>query len=224
MPDDLFGIDGLAVDHSRDLAVGAACVKADAAALHMSADRHRGVVFVREVRGRQAVHDLKAALVDVRHKLHVKPALAVFTLAVFKIDVLLLQTAGNVACAEDVNLEAADGPQKELHIPLYKAIVGLSHLGRAVDAGAAHGDFAALALNRDGQGPGRVLQIGLHPGAEGDKVRIQLRQVLDLKLNTQIFHSYLTKFFTMRCIRYHLASISSTRRSCARVRTRLWSG
>ena len=44
MPDHLLGVHALAVDDGADFPVGAACVKADAAAVHVSADGHGSLV------------------------------------------------------------------------------------------------------------------------------------------------------------------------------------
>ena len=74
-PDDLLGIDGLAVDDCGDLAVGAARVKADAAALHMAADGDGGLVGLRQL-FRRAVDDLERHLIHILHELYVERALA----------------------------------------------------------------------------------------------------------------------------------------------------
>ena len=75
--------------------------------------------------------------------------------------------------------EAADGPQQEFYIALDIAIIGLGHFRRAVDLRLTDGDLALIALERDGQGLFCAPGIGLEPHAEGDKVRIELRHMLD---------------------------------------------
>ena len=91
----------------------------------------------------------------------------------------LFQPLGKRAAAADAHPEAADGPQQELDIALHVAVVGLGHFRRAVDLRLTDGDLALIALERDGQGLFRAPGIGLEPHAEGDKVRIELRHMLD---------------------------------------------
>ena len=171
VPDDLLGIDGLAVDDCGDLAVGAARVKADAAALHMATDGDGGLVCLRQLLGR-AVDDLERHFIDVLHELHVERALA-------REGIGALQTLRQRAVAADPDAEAADGPQQEFYIALDIAIIGLGHFRRAVDLRLTDGDLALIALERDGQGLFCAPGIGLEPHAEGDKVRIELRHMLD---------------------------------------------
>ena len=107
MPDDLFGVDRLAVDDCGDLAVRPTGVEADAAAFHVTADPDRRVVLLGEVFG-AAVDDFKAGLEYVRHKLHIKPALTLFRL---RQDIFRLHPLAQGACATQIDPEAANGPQ-----------------------------------------------------------------------------------------------------------------
>ena len=71
MPDNLLRIDGLAVNDSGNLSVGAACVKTDSASFHMSADGNGGFICLRAVLNGTVDH-FKRNLVNVLHKLDVK--------------------------------------------------------------------------------------------------------------------------------------------------------
>ena len=74
-PNDLFGIDGLAVDHRGHLAVASARVKTDAAAFHVAADLFRSLVGGGEV-GFAHGDDLERLLVHVAYEAVVERALA----------------------------------------------------------------------------------------------------------------------------------------------------
>ena len=169
-PDDLLGIDALAVDHGRDLPVGTAGVEADAAAVQIAADGLGH--FIGGGAGVQGqVNDLQVALVELVEEGEFK---VTFPLGV----VGLFQPLGKRAAAADAHPETADGPQQELDIALHIAVVGLGHFRRAVDAGVVDGNAALVPLNGDGDGLLRVLQIGGAPHAEGDKLLIQLGRML----------------------------------------------
>ena len=71
MPDNLFGVDGLAVDDGGDLAVRAACVEADAAAVCVTADANRLLIGGGKIVLR-ADDDLQGALKHVKFKARIK--------------------------------------------------------------------------------------------------------------------------------------------------------
>ena len=137
----------------------------------MAADGDGGLVCLRQLLGR-AVDDLERHFIDVLHELYVERALA-------REGIGALQALRQRAVAADPDAEAADGPQQEFYIALDIAIIGLGHFRRAVDLRLTDGDLALIALERDGQGLFRAPGIGLEPHAEGDKVRIELRHMLD---------------------------------------------
>ena len=182
MPHDFLGVDHLAVDHRRHLAVGAAGVKANAAAVHITADGPGLFIGLRTLLQRQ-VDDLHVLLVKFKEKVAVKgtPTLG---------RIHLLQLFGNVAAAADVHPEAADGPQQKLHVPFHKTQVGLSRLGAVMDVGTAHTDQTVVALHRNGDGVCSAFFVLGHPTTEGDEIRIQLGPVLHVIGYTQIVHVF----------------------------------
>ncbi len=211
IPDHFLGVDALAVDHSGNFAVGSACVKADAAAVQMTADGHGLLVGLGAgIQGQ--IYDLQMLFVQLEEEVVVKGALAVFllvglgagiqgqiydlqmlfvqleeevvvkgALAVFGVSVL--QLLGDVRAAADGHPEATDGPQQELHIPLHIAVVRLCHFGGAVDEGAVDGDLALIPLNGDGKGLVRALEVCFGPYAEGDETGVEDGDVLHFVVN-----------------------------------------
>ena len=101
-PDDLFRVDTFAVDHSGDFSIGAACVKTDAAAIHIPAHRFR--LFVGGRAGIQRkVENLQILLVHLLDESAVK-----LTFAGGRVGIL--ESLGQLRAAADGNLEPADGP------------------------------------------------------------------------------------------------------------------
>ena len=174
-PDDLLGVDALAVDNGGYLPVRAAGVKADAAAVHIAAHRLGDLVGGGAGLQRQ-IKDFQLLLVELLHK-----AIVEFPLTAGLVS--RLQFLRQLGAAADGDLKAADGPQQELHIPLHIPVVGFRHVGGAVDEGVVHGDPAPVTLHGDGDGLLRVLQVGLPPDAEGDKGGVQLGGMLHLVFN-----------------------------------------
>ena len=174
-PDDLLGVDGLAVDDSGNLPVGAACVKADAAALHVTAHGLGGLVGGGAL-GQGLVDDLQLPLVELEEEGVVEITLAA-------LGVGSLQPCGQGGAAADGDPEAADGPQQELDVTLHIAVVGLGHFGGAVDEGLVDGNLALVALNGDGDGLLCAVEVSGAPDTEGDEALIQLRSVLHFIVN-----------------------------------------
>ena len=176
-PDDLLGEDRLAVDDGGDLPVGAARVEADAAALQMAAHGLGGVMALGDgVRQ----HHLEGMLVDPRHEVPVElplPAPAVDGAEVV-IDAPVVH----------VDPEAALHPQGRLHQAVDVVPVRLRLLRRAVDEGPGGGDLPVRALYGDGHGLFRGLQEGGVEPQDGDELRIELGDVLDLDGDAETFH------------------------------------
>ena len=146
IPDDLLGKDALAVYDCADLAVAAAGIKADAAAVEVAA---HGLGIAVLGRDGVAADNLKGALVHVGHEVGVKFAAA--ALAVGRRDVLVdLFTSGYI------DLEPAHAPEQELDQPVGIVSVGPGKLCRAVNEGVVNRYLAARALYRDVQGLLRV--------------------------------------------------------------------
>ena len=141
-PDDFLGIDALAVHHSGDLAVGAACVKTDAAALQMAAHLLGGVLGLGHLVHQ---HDLKGVLKDVGHVIKVEVLLAAG-------GVSLLQIVVGVLVAGYIYLEAALHPQDGLDQTVHIVVIRLGHLWGAVNKGVAGGHLAVGTLHSDGHG------------------------------------------------------------------------
>ena len=175
-PDDLLRVDTFAVDDSGDLSIGAACIKTNAAAIHIPAHGLRLLVGGRAAFQRK-VENLQLLLVHLLDEGVVKLTLTCGGVG-------LLELLCQLRAAADGNLEPADGPQQELHIPLHIAVVSIAHLGSAVDEGAVDGDAAPIPFHGDGNGLLRVLQVGFPPYAEGDKGFVQLGGMLHLIFNT----------------------------------------
>ena len=125
--------------------------------------------------------DLQRTLVELLEEVAVEGTLAIE-------GVSGLDALGDLGAAADGDLEAADGPQQELHVPLQIPVVGIEHFRGAVDLGVADGDLALVALHSDGHGLGGGLLVLVGPNAEGDEAGIQLRNVLHVKVDTQILH------------------------------------
>ena len=175
VPDHFLGVDTLAIDDGRDLPVGAACIKADAAAIQMTAHGEGGFIGLGTfVQGQ--VQDLKVLFVELVEEIAVEAPLAFGTVSG-------LQLFCDGRAAADIDPETADGPQQELYITLHKAVVCLFHFGSAVNVGVDNGDLTVVALNGDGYGLLGALQVAVYPHTEGNKAGIQLRDVIDIKIN-----------------------------------------
>ena len=177
-PHDLLVIDALAVDDGRDLAVAAAGVKADAAALGVAADG-----LGRVLRRGQDIHrdDLEGVLIDVGHKVKVK-----LTLAALAVDIL--QIAVQLLVALDIDAKAALHPQQRLDKPLDVVVVGLAQRLGAVDEGVHRGHLAAAALHSDADGLFRVSEKAPLKAQKGDKPRIKLGTVFEWAVNAKKLH------------------------------------
>ena len=172
MPDHFLGVNALAVDDSGDLTVGTAGIKADAAAVHVAADGTGGLVG--SGAGAQGqIQDLQLALVELLEEVVIEEADTVSGVG-------LLQLLGDLGATADTDLKTADGPQQELDIAFHIAVVRISHFGSAVDIGVAHGNMTLVTLNSNGDGVLGALQISIGPNAEGDKIRVQRRNVLQI--------------------------------------------
>ena len=168
MPDDLLGVDRLAVYDSRHLAVGAARVKADAAAVRMAADLSGLLVRLREARLVRE-DDLKRALVHVELAL---PARAV----------LVLHTLCDRVVAAEVHAPAADAPQEHLDAALSITVVCLGEC-RAAQLRLVYGHKTVFTLDRDFERALRAFFICAGPDAEGNKRAVQRGQIPDLVFN-----------------------------------------
>ena len=180
MPDDLLRVDCLAVHDGGDFPIGAAGVKADAAAVCMTADPSglfAGSGEMRLVRD----YNFKGALIDVLHKADVEFPLP--TRAVF-----VLHTLCDRVVAAEGNFPAADAPEKHLDKALDKAHIRLGEF-RAAQLRLKHGNKAVFALHGDFERAGSFFQVGLCPHAERNDVRIERGQVFDRIFNAQILHS-----------------------------------
>ena len=177
-PDNLFGIDGLSVDHGGDLAVASAGVKADAAALHMAAHGLGGVLGLRQL-VRQ--HNLKGMLEHAGHVVPVKGLLAVGAVCGGEVIV-------GVLIAADVDLKAAFHPEDGLYQAVYVVVVCFAHLLGAVDIGAAYRHLAVGTFYRDAHGLCGVLQESLIELVQGNEAGIQFGFVFNVQFDAEIFH------------------------------------
>ena len=175
MPDNFLGVDTLAVDHSGDLPVRATGIKADPAAVHVTADGLGALVGSGTLLQRQ-IQNLQRTLVELLNKIVVKGTLTCGGVG-------FLQLLSDGRRAADVDTETTDGPQQELHVPLHIAIIGIKHSLSAVNKGVAHRDQAVVPLHSDGNGLGSTLAVCICPNAEGDKLRIQGRNMFQFIVN-----------------------------------------
>ena len=172
-PDNFLRVNSLAVNDSGDLPVGSAGVEADAAAVQMAAQGLGSLVGSGALIQRQR-NDLQLLLIKLLEEVIVKSTLAIDRIGG-------LQFLGQLITAADIDLEATDGPQQELHIPLHIPVVSLSHFSGSVDLGVVNGNIALILFNSNGNGLSSTLQVALCPQAEGDKFRIQFRDILHVK-------------------------------------------
>ena len=163
MPDDFFRVDRLAVYDGRHLAVGAARVKADAAAVRMAADLSGLLVGSREM-SLVGNYDLKGTLIDILHKADVKFPLP--TRAVF-----VLHTLCDRVVAAEGNFPAADAPEKHLDKALCVTVVGFGKF-RTAELCFKHGGQTVFAFDCDFERAFRACLIRAGPDAEGDEIRI----------------------------------------------------
>ena len=119
---------------------------------------------------------LKGLLKHIGHEVPVELTLAADLVS-------CLQLLSQFGATADVDLEAADGPQQELHIALHIAVVGLSHFGSAVDESLVDRNLTIVTLNSDGDGLLCILQVSGAPHTEGDESGIQLGSVLHFVVN-----------------------------------------
>ena len=104
-PDDFLAEYRLSVDDRRNLAVAAARVKPDPAALQMPSDRLGFALLLRRL---TAGHHLKRAFIDVRHEIRIKCAAAAGRIR-------LLHLLADAVVPTDVDFEAALHPQDGLY-------------------------------------------------------------------------------------------------------------
>ena len=174
-PDDLLGIDAFAVDHSGNLPIGTAGVKANATAVQMAADGHGVLVGGRRFFVGQVDH-FQIPLIELLYEVKVKGAFAVGLIGAAQ----LLRQLG---AAADVDPEATDGVEQEFDDPLHIAVIGIAHFGSAVNSGVSDGDMSFVPFHGDGQRNGSTLLIVLHPDAEGNEAGVQNGGVLHVIMN-----------------------------------------
>ena len=170
MPNHFFGIDAFSVDHRRNLPVRTAGIEADAAAVQMTTNGLRTFIGSRAAFQRE-IQDLQLPLINLFKEITIKSPCSFFAVG-------LLQSGGDIAAATDADPETTDGPKKEFYISLHIPIVRIEHLLGAVDKGIPHGSVAFVPLNGDGDGLFCTLAVGICPQTEGDKFRIQCRNIL----------------------------------------------
>ena len=168
-PDHLFGIHRLAVDNGGNLPVGAAGIKANAAALEVAANLLGSVLALGHGIHQQ---NLEGMLKDVCHIVPVE-----FLLAAGAVDAA--QVVINHLIAADIDAEAALHPQQEFHQPVDVEAIRLLHLGGTVDEGMAAGHFALGPLHGNGYRLFGICQEGLVEQMQRDEFRIQLGTVLN---------------------------------------------
>ena len=167
-PDDLLAIDAFTVDNGGYLAVASAGVKADPAAVQMAADGRGGILALRSFGRRGGIVHLEGMLIDVRHEIRVKGALAAFA-------VLLLHPLIHGLASRDGHAETAVYPQHALDHPLRHAQVQRVVLTLREDAHVMRGYQAVVSLhgNADLGSLCRTRGKGLHLPVDGRKRRVQ---------------------------------------------------
>ena len=185
MPDNLFGVDGLAVDDGRDLAVRAARVKADAAAVRVTADVDGQLIGGGEVVLR-ADDDLQGALEHIELEARVKFPCAAGTVSVPNL-------RGDRIVALKIDTEAASRPEKHFDEPLCKSYVRGSE-SFAAQARLIDGDLAVIAFDSDLERAICFFQIRLCPHAEGNEPRIERGHILNRVIDSKIVHTASFRF------------------------------
>ena len=178
-PDHFLRVDALAVDDGGHLAVGAAGVEADAAAVQMAAN---GLGIVLLLRQRLTGNDFKGTLIDTGHKVGVKGAGTLSGIGCF-------QRLINGLVAADVHPEAALHPKQCLHQTVHIVTVGLGHVGRTVDERLTDGHLTVGTLHRQAQGLAARFQKGPVEQPQGRIVGVQRRNVARSDFNTIAIHS-----------------------------------
>ena len=178
IPDDLFGVDWLAVDDGGYLPVAAARVEADAAAFGVPAD---GLGLVVRLGQHVCRDDLKGMLKDVCHVVPVE-----FLLSAGAVD--RAQIVGHGLAPADVDAEAALHPEHGLDQALNVVAIGGLQLRRAVDEGLHRGHLAAGALHGDADRLPGVGQEGRVEDVQGQECGVQLGNVADAAGDTQVIH------------------------------------
>ena len=126
-------------------------------------------------------NDLKGVLKDAGHVVPVE-----LLLSAGAVDGS--QVLADPRVAADIDLEAALHPQDGLDNPLDVVVVGLSHLGGAVDKGMAGGHLAVRPLHGNSYGllcPGQEGAVKTH---QGNKLRVQNGGVLQLHVDAKSVH------------------------------------
>ncbi len=168
----------LAVDDRGDLAVGAAGVKAYAAAVEVAAYGLGVGLFGGEL---GAGDDLEGALVDPGHEVLVEGAAALGRVG--RADIFI-----DALVAGDVYLPAAVEPEHGLYHAVGVVFVRGLEAGGAVDEGAQHGDLAARALNGDAERLFCALEEGGVELVQRDILRVELGDVFDVYINSKMLH------------------------------------
>ena len=177
-PDHFFAVYALTVDDSGNLPVGAACVKADAAAFQMTADGLGKALFF----GHSVYpQHFKGVLEYVAHVIKIECPGAVER-------VMLLHGVANGLVAAEVNAETALHPQQRFNQTVNIIDVRLTIFLGSVNLGVHSGHLTLRTLHSHGERLPGVCQKCLVKTAQGNELRIQRRQVPYRNVNAQILH------------------------------------
>ena len=177
-PDDLFGINRLPVDHGGNLAVTAAGVKTDPAAVQVPAD---GLGLVMGFRKPVDGNHLEGMLKDLGHEVGVKGLLSSLTVGV-------LQICADFFIPADKDPETALHPEKGFDKALNIIAVGVRPLRGAVDERADRGHLTAGTLDGDTDGLFGIGKKGIVKTLQRVKIRVQLGNVLQIDFNSVSVH------------------------------------
>ena len=144
----------------------------------MAADGLRGVLGLGDLVHK---HHLEGMFKDAGHVVPVE-----FLLALGAVDRFQVLTSSLVAA--DIDFKAALHPQEGLNQPLNVVVVGLGHLWGAVDKGMAGGHLAVGPLHGDAHRLFGALQKGVIKTHQGDKLRVQRGDILQLHLDSKSVH------------------------------------
>ena len=196
-PNGLFAENRLAVYNGGNLAIGAACVKADAVAVQMLADCLRFFVCCRLICKIRHIDHLEGALVNLLHKVVVKRARAVRAVRFFDVSI-------DVLIAADVDFKAAPRPQQKFYQTVNVIVVRVRHLRRAVDKRVVYRNQTAASLHRDSNRFFRRFQKFAVEHMQRNKGRIKLRHVFDVNIyainihfDFSFFHRIVNKFYLL---------------------------
>ena len=144
VPDHLFGVHALAVDHRGHLTITAAGIEADAATIQVASNGSGGRFLRRGILQRAGFYH-KGLLIYPLHKMHVKiPQTA--------ISIGFLNLSADHFAAGDDDLIAARHPQQGLDDTLHETEILLVVAGAVgIDTGLIGGGVPLVALNSDNQ-------------------------------------------------------------------------